>query len=126
MELEYASQFILKLTDRCNIACTYCYMFEFDKHAGPSHPAFMSEELFDLVLARIVEQVRFTGNRNVFLELHGGEPLLLGKKRFAQYMEKVRRELGAFNLTVAMQTNALLLDREWLDLLRPGIAYCSA
>jgi sulfatase maturation enzyme AslB (radical SAM superfamily) len=46
MELEYAFQLMMKLTDRCDIACTYCYVFEFDKDAGPSHPAFLSEHLF--------------------------------------------------------------------------------
>jgi len=48
---------------------------------------------------------------------HGGEPMLLGRRRFRAYIEMQREYLKheqAFNV---MQTNGTLIDREWADLL---------
>jgi len=55
--------------------------------------------------------------------LHGGEPLLMGKKWFKQFVGKIH----SFNekntekrVSIAIQTNAIDIDDEWIELFKLG------
>ncbi len=55
--------------------------------------------------------------------LHGGEPLLIGKKWFSSFIKLI----SDFNATsrgvtvsIAVQTNGLLIDQEWIELFKSG------
>jgi uncharacterized protein len=65
---------------------------------------------------RIHEQVVRYGLQRFVVELHGGEPLLLGKARMQQLIDMLRRANPGLDLQLMLQTNGLLLDRDWLDL----------
>jgi uncharacterized protein len=109
--------FVVKLTDTCNIACDYCYMFEFDTKVTGRKPKRMSAEIFDAFLERLKEHQDVPNAKAVTLLLHGGEPLLLGRDTFRDFMVAIKRALGGRPHTLQMQTNGLLLDERWLDLL---------
>ena len=54
--------------------------------------------------------------------LHGGEPLLIGKKWFAQFIKMIdRHEISqSKSLRLGVQTNGLLIDERWVELFVKG------
>ncbi|MGH8974067.1 MAG: radical SAM protein [Acidimicrobiia bacterium] len=94
---------ILKLPgETCNINCHYCY----EKRKPYPGARFLEPDVLRALLAA-------AGERPLALELHGGEPLLLGPRRLGALMEEVRRYPGP--VKVSIQTNGTLLSDEWLD-----------
>jgi len=94
--------------DHCNLRCTYCY--EIQRLTG-SHEKVMSVEQIKQYLINFVG--RGSDVSDIFL--HGGEPLLAGKKFFQAFIDTLK-ELGFYgHLTLGVQTNATLLDQDWVD-----------
>ena len=110
-------QFIVKLHSRCNLACTYCYVYTMADQRWRSRPHVMSPELVGHTANRIAEHARAHGLDAVEVVLHGGEPLLAGPEAL-RHLVNTMRDTVAVPVRVAMQTNATLLDRDCLELLR--------
>lgn len=109
--------FILKVANRCNIDCDYCYVFNSRDQAWRDLPARMSVDVARAAGERIGEHVVAHGLRAVDLVLHGGEPLLAGPRHMADLLEAVRRAVPAGTaVRFELQTNATLLTKAWLDL----------
>lgn len=107
---------ILKITERCNIACTYCYFFNMDDNAA-GNPVYMDGGTAQDVVAFLAKAVRDSGASALQIDIHGGEPLLMKKERFAQMCQVMREGLGFVGqLRIALQTNAMLVDDEWIEL----------
>lgn len=117
---EYASpaivsEFVVKVAARCNIDCSYCYWFR-----DPSvylRPKLMSEPVADQLLARVKEHIVRHSLSEFSICLHGGEPLLWGRKnveRFANQAHQVAEETGC-TIDVKMTTNGVLIDEGWAD-----------
>jgi uncharacterized protein len=112
-------QFVVKIHSRCNLACDHCYVYEHADQSWRDRPTVMSDATLDLVAARVTEHVRGHGLDTVHVVLHGGEPLLAGPDRIRRLVRSLRAALpGACRLDVGMQTNGLLLDEAWCELLR--------
>lgn len=108
---------ILKITERCNIDCTYCYFFHGEDQSFRWHPTSMAMETIDAIGAFLREGVNALALNEVMISLHGGEPLLLGKARFASLCERLSNALTPVtNLIFCIQTNAMLIDQGWIDL----------
>lgn len=58
-----------------------------------------------------------TTQKDFRIAFHGGEPLLVGKKYFIQMMDYLTNTLSAFVMKYSLQTNATLIDDEWLEIL---------
>ncbi|WP_254920704.1 radical SAM protein [Blastococcus mobilis] len=118
-ETEHVSRYLLlKLAQRCNMACTYCYWFR-----DPSvytKPTVLTDEAESWLLVRLREHVeRYDLDRFMIL-FHGGEPMLIGKRRFGRLVAGLRAlesELG-FALKLAITTNGTLVDDEWARIFR--------
>ncbi|MEV0595929.1 FxsB family cyclophane-forming radical SAM/SPASM peptide maturase [Nonomuraea cavernae] len=108
-------QFILKIHSRCDLACSYCYMYEMADQSWRSRPRRMSSEVVAVTAARIAEHARAHGLTSVEVILHGGEPLLAGAKEIDELVTTVRAAVDA-EVTVSLQTNATLLDEPYLRL----------
>jgi sulfatase maturation enzyme AslB (radical SAM superfamily) len=94
---------MLKLAgEMCNINCHYCY-----ERRKPYPDALM---LKPEMLQRFLG---LCGGRSLTVELHGGEPLLYGRKKMAALFAVLRAYEG--RVTVSMQTNGILLNDVWLD-----------
>ena len=63
-------QVILKIASRCNLNCTYCYVYNRADQSWRTQPAFMSEAVARQTAARIREQCRAHGKRQVVIVLH--------------------------------------------------------
>lgn len=107
---------ILKLTERCNIACTYCYYFENDEKSAFSRPSRLTDDAATKVAERIREAFDNQFCESVRIIFHGGEPLLIGKERFERLCRRLLKSGPAGKITLCMQTNAMLIDEEWINL----------
>jgi len=110
-------QFILKIHSRCNLSCSYCYVYEMADQAWRELPRLMSPAVTEMVAKRIDEHVRGHHLPSVDIILHGGEPLLAGTQWLTELTELLRAQISArVNFTV--QTNGTLLHRPMLETLR--------
>lgn len=115
-------QFVIKVHSRCNLACDYCYVYESVDQTWREKPASMSPETARAAARRIREHARRHGMARVGITLHGGEPLLLGRRRLAVLVDELRAGAGEVVLDIGLQTNGVLLDEGFADyLLREGI-----
>jgi len=110
-------QFILKIHSRCNLSCSYCYVYEMADQAWRELPRLMSPAVSEMVAKRIGEHVRGHRLPSVDIILHGGEPLLAGTRWLTELTGRLRAQIPAqVNFTV--QTNGTLLSRPMLETLR--------
>jgi uncharacterized protein len=109
---------VLKVHQRCNLACDYCYVYELADQSWRDRPTVMSAEIGAATAQRIAEHVREHDLTAVSVVLHGGEPLLAGTDRLLTLIAGLRREIpDGCELSVGMQTNAVTLDETKLALL---------
>ncbi|MEU8242321.1 FxsB family cyclophane-forming radical SAM/SPASM peptide maturase [Actinoplanes missouriensis] len=112
-------EFVLKIHQRCNLACDYCYMYEHADQSWRQRPRTMSDEVRDAAFARLAGHVRRHRLERVRIVLHGGEPLLYGTARLAALVRAARAALPAScRVEFGMQTNGVLLDEPAVALLR--------
>jgi uncharacterized protein len=111
-------QFLLKMHSRCNLGCDYCYIYEHADRSWLEQPRTMSAQTVDHVVHRIVEHAGRHDLARVDVVLHGGEPLLAGKERLSYLATRLRLETaGTTRVHLSLQTNGVLLDAAFLDLL---------
>ncbi len=113
----FIDQIVLKICSRCNINCSYCYMYNMGDDSYTTQPKFFTLELAN-ILAQKIKKHCITHNQKKFsITLHGGEPLLYGKKRFVELIKIFKSiESSELNIEIGLQTNGVLLDEEWCDL----------
>lgn len=107
-------QFVLKVHGRCNLDCTYCYLYQGPDHGWRDRPARTSERAMRRTAARIAEHVRTHRLDAIRIELHGGEPLLSGPDPVLAYADAVREAVDC-RVTATVQTNGTRLTAEALD-----------
>jgi uncharacterized protein len=110
-------QFILKVHSRCNLSCSYCYVYEMADQAWRHMPKRMSRGVAQKAIERIAEHAEVHGLINVDIIFHGGEPLLAGAEWLADLAETLRARVPA-QVNLALQTNGTLLDRRMLETLK--------
>ncbi|WP_190206691.1 FxsB family cyclophane-forming radical SAM/SPASM peptide maturase [Streptomyces fumanus] len=111
-------QFIVKAHGRCNLACTYCYLYEGPDSNWRSRPAAAPAEVLDRTATRIAEHARAHALTGLALVLHGGEPLLAGAGTLAAFTDRVRERVPAgCAVHAVVQTNATLLTAARLTVL---------
>ena len=111
-------EFVLKVHQRCNLACDYCYVYFLADQSWRSRPVTMSRDVRDAALRRIAEHADRHDLAEVALVLHGGEPLLAGERALADLAHAARAALPAgTRARISLQTNGTLLRPEALDTL---------
>ncbi len=111
-------QFVLKVHSRCNLACDYCYVYQMADQTWRSQPVTMTRATAASAIGRIAEHASSHRLPLIHVILHGGEPLLAGRE-FISYLTTTLRETVPTDTAVefGMQTNAVLLDEDFLRLL---------
>jgi len=104
------SMFIyIKPTNRCNGECIYCSSQKETPYRD------MTEDVLEKIFDELVIYCREAGIRHVSIAWHGGEPLLMGRKFYTRAFE-VLEQIKDVHFQQLLQSNVLLLDREWIDL----------
>lgn len=109
------AQLIVKLTERCNLACRYCYFFFGGDESYKEHPGVMPIAVENALVAFAQRGASDLHLKELTLILHGGEPLLMKKARFDAFCQKFRTALPeSTTLKISIQTNGVLVDDEWV------------
>lgn len=103
-------EFVVKIFERCNLTCRYCYMYELADQSWRSRPTKMSAETMENFIDRVVEHVSEHDLRSITVTLHGGEPLLRGREFIGWAISKLRHAIPQTDLDARIQTNGVLLD----------------
>ncbi|MFG1952008.1 FxsB family cyclophane-forming radical SAM/SPASM peptide maturase [Micromonospora sp. NPDC048830] len=112
------SQYVLKLTSRCDLACDHCYVYEHPDQSWRHQPRVMTSATVEAAARRIGEHAAAHGLGTVRVVLHGGEPLLAGAARLDRTAATLRRVIGPVaRLDLRMQSNGLLLTPAVCDVL---------
>lgn len=99
---------IVKPTYDCNMSCNYCSV------EGHNTSPRMSLQTVDRLFERVTD---FCGTDvPIYLIWHGGEPLLMGPD-FYDYIGQKTKECAESTIINALQTNATLLDHEFIDVI---------
>ena len=114
---------LLKTASRCNIACSYCYVYQLGDQGWRRQPPAMSPATIDAAVRRL-DELRQAQDRDFAVVLHGGEPLLLGETLLARLLNGLRSRLPE-GCTVSVQTNGTLLTDRRLDILADALATVS-
>lgn len=106
---------ILKVTDQCNLACPYCYYY-----AGTASD-LRKRKFSDLtdritrLLGALDQSEICQSAGGILFALHGGEPLLIRKEAMELLCRGLVDRFGK-RARLAVQTNGVLIDEEWIDL----------
>lgn len=107
---------VLKISERCNLVCDYCYFFFSDDDSWKKHPPFIKTGVLEGLCDFLDEAAGSYGVDRVNLVFHGGEPLLMKKANFVSMCEQLRRREGLYQFEFGLQTNGVLIDDEWIDI----------
>lgn len=117
------TSFLVKIASRCNLDCDYCYVYHHADQSWRKMPKLLAEEHQQAFARRLAEYARVTALKRAAVIFHGGEPLLAGADRIAEFVRRIRAATPDLDIEFGMQTNGLLLSDQMLDLLEAeGIA----
>ena len=112
-------QFVLKIASRCNLNCSYCYVYNKGDSSWRSRPSIMPAAVFTAAVGRIRRYCETSGQAVAHVVFHGGEPCLVGAERLRAWCGELRSGLrGVATAHFSIQTNGTLIDHEWIDLFR--------
>jgi uncharacterized protein len=105
---------LLKVASRCNLDCSYCYVYHAGDLGWSRLPKTMTPETSERI-AKALALVARDQARRFAVVLHGGEPLLLGLSALRHLFSSLREVLPD-EYPISIQTNGILLTDEILDL----------
>ena len=112
-----AIEVVFKTVERCNINCSYCYYFNGGNREYLKQPKYISEDTIKHVARFLAQGAQELGLQEIRLDFHGGEPMMQKKKTFDWMCDYLGEMLSPHvSLSLAMQTNATLVDDDWIDL----------
>jgi uncharacterized protein len=83
-------------------------------------PKIIPVEIEDCFITRLDEHLRKYTPETISIVMHGGEPLLFGKKRMQNFCRKMRileKQLGV-NIRLSVTTNGILINDEWVKIFK--------
>lgn len=104
---------LIKVASRCNINCSYCYVYNMGDTGWANMPNQISHDTI-LYVAKALSELRQIQTRPFAVVLHGGEPLLLGPKKLGKLLSVLRESVSA-ECSFGLQTNGILITDEILD-----------
>ncbi len=105
---------LVKVASRCNINCTYCYVYNMGDDNWKNLSKFISEETIEALCDSLNDFVKYQRKR-FSVVLHGGEPFLLGEKKLTHLLQQLRNVLPE-DYPISIQTNGILTTNELLKI----------
>lgn len=99
---------ILRMTNNCNLNCTYCYDKQNDRN--------MSKNYIDNIdnIVKYIKVLNKYKNITQKIILHGGEPLTIPLSAYYFFLEKLKLEIP--NCKLSIQTNGTLITEKHIEL----------
>ncbi|MHA7057467.1 radical SAM protein [Aquimarina sp. M1] len=110
---------ILKIASRCNLNCSYCFMYNLGDTTYKGQPKFMSYNMIDSILEKTKKYILTYDKKEFSFIFHGGEPLLIEKEFYRTFVSKaniIKEELKDVVFRYDIQTNGVLIDEDWCSL----------
>jgi uncharacterized protein len=104
---------LLKVASRCNINCSYCYVYNQGDTSWQRQPKVMSPETIQAVITSL-QRLHEDQNADFAVVLHGGEPFLMPRPLLSALLEGLAEVIPS--CVRCIQTNGMLIDDEGLDL----------
>lgn len=104
---------LVKVASRCNIDCSYCYVYNMGNDSWKEMPAVISSCTIE-ALSNSLQQLVTSQSRVFATVLHGGEPLMLGLSKFSKLLGSLRVVLPT-SYPISMQTNGMLITSDILN-----------
>ena len=104
---------IIKVTEKCNANCAYCYVVH-KKHNFSTMP----DDVLEAIFSRVDEYLKSNSNEYIDILWHGGEPLLAGKCFFEKAL-KFQYSICATTknrINHSIQTNLTLLTKVFISI----------
>ncbi|MEE1786874.1 radical SAM protein [Streptomyces sp. SP17BM10] len=95
----------------CNLKCTYCYLPDRDRRTP------MPVEVAQAVARSVAEFADTISATPVEIVWHAGEPLAIGRRRFAELLAPFEPLRQAGRVEHSVQTNAVLITPAWCEFL---------
>jgi uncharacterized protein len=101
---------IVKIASRCNLNCSYCYVYNMGDSSYKKQPALMSAEVAAALIGRAAEHCSFHKLDHFEFVFHGGEPLLAPSRLIEKFVEMAKQRFKTVcDVSFAIQTNGILL-----------------
>ncbi len=113
-EVAIVDTILLKVVSRCNINCSYCYVYNMGDDNWKHLEKFISSETIIAICDQLLALAKIQ-KRRFAIVLHGGEPLLLGETKLEYLLAKLRNILDG-SYPVSLQTNGILITNRLLDI----------
>lgn len=108
---------VLKVASRCNLNCTYCYMYNMGDRTYKNQPKTMPDEVVNALLEKTFLHCRLHSIKEFLFGFHGGEPLLAGFDFYKKFVTKAKQVMLPDVIPYfSIQTNGTLLTDEWCEL----------
>lgn len=109
---------VVKVAERCNLVCPYCYFFFAGDETHKLHPPLMSRSTVESLAKYLATAADEFHIDLIRVGLHGGEPLLMSKDRMGSVVEVLKSALARVpSVQFVIQTNGVLINDEWVDFL---------
>ncbi|CAL2102117.1 Elp3 domain-containing protein [Tenacibaculum sp. 190130A14a] len=111
----------IKIASRCNLNCSYCFMYNLGDTTYKKQPKFMSSETVNHIIEKTKNYVKKYNKKEFSFIFHGGEPLLAPKEFYIEFIQKVKiiqQEFPDVDFQFDLQTNGVLLNKEWANLFK--------
>ena len=108
---------IVKIVERCNLNCSYCYYYTAENSEVYGRDQLMRAERLEELLEYIATASAH-GIGQVVFAFHGGEPTLAKAERVREFCDAAKARLGErLVVRFAVQTNAVHMSDGWLALI---------
>ena len=109
---------IVKVASRCNLNCSYCYVYNQGDTTYRDQPKVMHGDTVAAIIARVRSHCDNHGIYHFEFIFHGGEPLLVSKTFLHDFLVTAKGGLPGVTLSFSLQTNGVLLDQAWCQWLK--------
>lgn len=108
---------VVKIASRCNINCTYCYMYNHEDQSYKLQPKFIAKQTISNLVNKIENHCRKNNLTNFIVIFHGGEPLLAEIEYFRWILTELSNlQNEGIDIRFFVQTNGMLISPQYCDL----------
>ena len=103
---------IIKGTNGCNLACSYCSLGE------KKNFKYIEEESMKSLMIFACNLAKYRKEKKINFILHGGEPTLISPEIYDVCISFIKKKYSELDITISMQTNGLVLTDKFLQIIK--------